>query len=173
MSGALIGFQKQKAKVNDMSVTLYKAGTTLKDIMDMKVGEGLKVGSDIPDFDETNVGNVLRVVPKIGEGFQTKQVLEWDKACHVLNFTTEETEVSADFERADLLSFIQFNIPFVFCYDGTYFSTNYTVILYDEAISELYVQFILDDSTSFTMATIYYDADTLKYMVTEKDYVAD
>lgn len=156
-----------------MSVTLYEAGTTLKEIMDMKVGEGLKVGSDIPDFDETNVGNVLRVVPKIGEGLQTEYVLEWDKACHVLNFTTEETEVSADFERADLLSLIQFNIPFVFCYDDAYFSTNYTVILDDEVISELYVQFIVDDVASFTMATVYYDAQTQKYMVTEKDYVAD
>lgn len=156
-----------------MSVTLYESGTTLKDIMDMKVGEGLKVGSDIPEFDDTNVGNVLRVVPKIGTGLQTEYVLEWDKACHVLNFTTEETEVSADFDLSDLLSLIQFNIPFVFCYDGTYFSTSYTVILADEAISELFVQFIEDDVTSFTMATIYYDPDTQKYMVTEKDYVAD
>lgn len=156
-----------------MPVTLYEAGTTLKDIMDMKVGEGLKVGSDIPDFDETNVGNVLRVVPKAGEDLQTEYVLEWDKACHVLNFTNKETEISADFEFSDLLSLIQFNIPFVFCYDGAYFSTNYTVSLANDAISGLYVQFIDDGPTSFTMKTVYYDSDTEKYMLTEKDYVAD
>ena len=157
-----------------MSVTLYEAGTTPKDIMDMKVGEGLKVGSDIPEFDETNVGNVLRVLPKIGVGLQTEYVLEWDKACHVLNFTTEETEISADFELSYLVSMIQYNIPFVFCYDGGYFSKNYTVVFTDGgAIEGLIVQFIADDDTSFTMYSVYYDSDTEKYMVTVKDYVAD
>lgn len=160
--------------MNDMSVTLYEAGTTLKDIMDMKVGEGLKVGSDIPDFDETNVGNVLRVVPKIGEDLKTEYVLEWDKACHVLNFTTEETEVSADFDLDALLSLIQFNIPFVFCFNGMHFSKNYSVSFdVGGAIDGLTVEFIVDDDTMFTLETVYYDDDTQKYMLAEKDYVPD
>ena len=55
-----------------------------------------------------------------------------------------------------------------------HFSKNYSVsFAAGGAIDGLTVEFIVDDDTMFTLETVYYDDDTQKYMLTEKDYVPD